>query len=228
MDMNKLYAGEYVNRTYADEEGIRSTFDRIISLPSSESDNEGRVARVVRFARSHFSNGKWENVRPTVLDVGSGLCVFLYKLREHGFSCTALDTDERAVDHAREVAGVNGVCTDFMKADGLGRFDVITFNKVLEHVKDPIKMLAKAGKHLRREGFVYVEVPDGEAAVTDGQDREEFFIEHHHIFSVTSLSLLISRAGFLLKCIERLHEPSSKYTLCAFVTPNVGPAAISR
>lgn len=46
---------------------------------------------------------------------------------------TALDPDERAARHAREVAGVNGIAGSLPNAS-LGRFDAITFNKVLEHV----------------------------------------------------------------------------------------------
>jgi hypothetical protein len=62
-------------------------------------------------------------------------------------------------------------------------------------------------------------VPDGEAAVHEGPGREEFFIEHHHIFSAVSLALLAARAGFNVQVIERLREPSRKYTLRAFLVP---------
>ncbi len=79
--------------------------------------------------------------------------------------------------------------------------------------------LAKSAKHLNPGGFVYVEVPDGEAAVHEGPGREEFFIEHHHVFSAASLALLATRAGFNVQVIERLHEPSTKYTLRGFLIP---------
>jgi hypothetical protein len=64
---------------------------------------------------------------------------------------------------------------------------------------------------------VYVELPDGEAAAADGAEREEFFIEHSHVFSMSSLCLLARQAGFSADCIERVHEPSTKYTLRAFL-----------
>jgi SAM-dependent methyltransferase len=99
----------------------------------------------------------------------------------------------------------------------LGMFDAVTFNKVLEHVEDPVSLLAHAGAFLRKGGFCYVEVPDV-AAASAGADREEFFIEHHHVFSPASLALLGERAGFEVVQVERLIEPSGKFTVYAFMT----------
>jgi 2-polyprenyl-3-methyl-5-hydroxy-6-metoxy-1,4-benzoquinol methylase len=213
-----LYQGDYVNSNYG-ADGIRQAFDRIVSLDPGKSDNIGRVDRILEFADHHFANGTFANRAPSVLDVGSGLCVFLHRMKEAGWNCTALDPDARAVAHARDEVGVNAVCGDFMKEQGLGRFDVVTFNKVLEHVEDPVAMLAKSMEHLGDGGFVYVELPDGEAALAEGPGREEFFIDHLHVFSCASLTLLVERAGFSVLTVDRLREPSTKYTLRAFLIP---------
>jgi len=115
--------------------------------------------------------------------------------------------------------GVEGICGEFLTIEKAGPFDAITFNKVLEHVEDPVKMLAKTHSLLSDIGFVYIELPDGEAAAKEGKEREEFFIEHHHVFSPASVVHLAQKAGFQLIELERLQEPSSKYTLRAFVRP---------
>lgn len=221
MDLANLYGGAYVESTYGDR--MRQTFDRILALPAEKSDNAGRVTRILGFAATFFPPGK----RPTLLDVGSGLGVFPYCMKEAGWSCTALDPDPRAAAHARDVVGANAVVGDFMSigSDQLGTFDVITFNKVLEHVEDPVAMLSKASCHLNPKGFVYVEVPDGEAAAVEGPEREEFFIEHHHVFSPSSLAMMISRAGFRVEALERLREPSTKCTIRSFFTLNSGKSA---
>lgn len=208
----ELYRGEYMDSTYG--ERIAAEFARIMALPQERSDNAGRVARVVAFAGDRLPAGA------SVLDVGSGLCVFLARLKEHGFRCTALDPDERAAEHARSTVGVDAVCADFMEAEPPGRFDLVTFNKVLEHVEDPVAMLARARAALAPGGAVYVEVPDGEAAADDpdGPEREEFTIEHLHVFSPASFALLAARAGFSPLRVERLREPSGKYTLAGFLS----------
>jgi 2-polyprenyl-3-methyl-5-hydroxy-6-metoxy-1,4-benzoquinol methylase len=215
MDDRAFYTGDYVNSNYSDESGIRRAFERINNLDPSKSDNVGRVRRVLEFVNQHFAARS--DRAPSILDVGSGLCVFLHSMKAAGWDCTALDPDPRAVKHARETVGVKVVFSDFMAVSDLGRFDVVTFNKVLEHVDDPVSMLTKASAHLNPCGFVYVEVPDGEIAVKDGPGREEFFIDHRHVFSATSAMLMASRAGFAVRALERLREPSAKYTLRAFL-----------
>lgn len=220
MDLQSLYQQDYVNSTYG-EDRFRQVFDRITSLPPEKSDNVGRVQRILEFADQQLTRPAQENRVPTILDVGSGLCVFLHRLKTAGWLGTALDPDPRMVKHAQKTVGVQGICGDFMQLSDLGQFDVITFNKVLEHVADPVAMLHKSAQHLNPGGFVYVELPDGEGAATEGPGREEFFIEHLHVFSAASIVLLIERAGFELVELERLREPSSKYTLRAFAIPEI-------
>jgi SAM-dependent methyltransferase len=183
-----------------------------MSLPPERSDNLQRVARI----RERLGDGGGTQ---TVLDVGSGLAVFPARMREAGWVCTALDPDPRAVEHARTAAGVEAVCADFMEAKDLGAFDLVTLNKVLEHVPEPAAMLARTREFLTQHGHVYLELPDGEAAATDpdGANREEFFIEHLHVFSMSSVSLLADRAGLVTQQLERVREPSGKYTLFAFL-----------
>jgi 2-polyprenyl-3-methyl-5-hydroxy-6-metoxy-1,4-benzoquinol methylase len=216
MDEGALYGEEYVNSTYGDVAGMRAQFDRIMALPPDRSDNAGRVARVLAYADAHFAGRRGQR---SVLDVGSGLCVFLHGMKAAGWSCLALDPDARAVAHARAGVGVGAVHGDFMQVEPQAAADVVTFNKVLEHVKEPVAMLARSRACLACGGFVYVEVPDGEAAAADGFHREEFFVEHYHVFSSASLALLAARAGFHAQTIERLREPSGKFTLRAFCTP---------
>jgi 2-polyprenyl-3-methyl-5-hydroxy-6-metoxy-1,4-benzoquinol methylase len=205
MDVSALYAEDYVDATYGDR--LRAAFERIVALPPERSDNAGRVERVAAAAGD----------RRTILDVGSGLCVFLHAMKARGFVGTALDPDPRAAAHAREVVGVEAVHGNYLAVEGLGRFDLVTFNKVLEHVEDPVAMLARAHEHLNPGGLVYVEVPDGEAAAAGGPGREEFFVEHLHVFSAASVAMTAARAGFALRSLERIREPSTKYTLVAFL-----------
>lgn len=217
MKMAEMYAGDYVSSTYQDEAGMKATFDRIVALPPEKSDNTGRVARIDAFASNSFTGipKPW-----SVLDIGSGLCIFLHRMKASGWACTALDPDERAARHAANSVGVKAICADFMKAQEIGRYQLVTFNKVLEHVEDPVRMLSKSRDVLARNGLVYVELPDAEAAAKEGFGREEFFIDHHHVFSLASLALFASRAGFRVLSLERLREPSAKFTLRAFLQIN--------
>jgi len=215
MDLSALYGGAYVDATYGD--GMRHSYERIMALPAERSDNFGRVVAVCDFAQRRFGDAC---PTPRLLDIGSGLGVFPARMKEAGWHCTALDPDPRAAVHAREVIGIEALTGDFLAlANGnLGTFDVVSFNKVLEHVDDPVATLAASHRFVAVDGFVYLELPDN-AAAADGPEREEFFIEHHHVFSAASLALLAMRAGFRLLALEALREPSGKYTLRGFLEP---------
>lgn len=205
------YDGEYVDATYGGLEGMARAFERMIALPPERSDNAGRAKRVSDFARAYLL----DTVRPRLLDVGAGLGVFPYAIKTMGWECAAIDPDARAVQHMKERVGVRAIQGDFMKVEIDERFDILTFNKVLEHVPDPIAMLRRAGRFLADGGFVYLELPDGEMAACEGAGREEFFIEHLHVFSFASIAMLAKAAGFTPRLVERLHEPSTKFTLRA-------------
>lgn len=213
MDMSALYSGQYVDAKYGDR--MRATYDRIMALPPERSDNVARVRRVDQFARVHLPT---RSSAYRVLDVGSGLAVFPARMHEAGWDCTAVDPDPAASEHARTVAGVEAIMGDFRELDlaRIGRFDLVTFNKVLEHVEDPVDMLSAAKRLVEPHGLAYVEVPDV-AAAQDGPDREEFMIEHHHVFSATSLALLAERAGWAVLRLDRIVEASGKYTLYSFM-----------
>ncbi len=218
LGVDGLYTDTYVHSTYG-EDGLQHAFERIISLDPLKSDNTGRVKRLLEFGTAHFARSRDPRAPRTILDVGSGLCVFLHRMKMAGWDCTAIDPDPHAVAHARDRVGVAAHCGDFMTVHGLGWFDVVALNKVLEHVIDPITMLSRVLTCVKPDGFVYVELPDGEVARRFGPGREEFFIEHWHMFSPVSLAVLASRAGFDVRALERLQEPSGKYTLRAFLAP---------
>lgn len=210
-DLQTAYRGDYVDSTYG-ASGLNAAFERIVDLDPARSDNAGRVRRICDYAATWFATRD----RRTVLDVGSGLCVFLHGMRANGWDCTALDPDPRSAAHARERIGVRAFCEDFMSAHDLGAFALVTLNKVIEHVVDPIAMLRRAADCVSPGGLVYVEVPDGEAAVAEGRGREEFFVDHLHVFSAASLALTVAAAGLSLQSLGRLREPSGKFTLWSF------------
>jgi SAM-dependent methyltransferase len=221
VDLEPLYAAAYVDATYG-ESGMLRQFERIIALPPERSDNLGRVRRV----RDAAAAARVSHGDRSILDIGSGLCVFLQVMRQHGWRCTAVDPDPRAVEHARVVVGVEAVCADLRRPHALGWHDVVTLNKVLEHVADPVALLRHAAACLRPRGIMYLEVPDGEAALAAGPHREELFIEHVHAFSITSVSLLCRTAGLRALTLQRLVEPSGKLTLWCTAQRDPGSAAV--
>ena len=218
MDLSTLYQIDYVDKTYGGTDEVQQAYERIIGLDPDESDNVGRVDRVVRFAGQHF--GDASNLK--VLDIGSGLGVFLSRVRQvTDWTCTALDPNPRLAEHAAKTLGIEAVCEDYRKLGWEREFEIICLNKVLEHIEEPLGLLKRCQRDLAPDGFLYLELPDGETAMEDvhGYCREEFVVEHHHVFSMASMEMLTKRAGFRSIKLERLREPSTKYTIYSFLKP---------
>ncbi len=212
MTLDDLYTSAYWDRTYGGNR-MAATYDRIMALPEAQSDNRARVKRICTYCdeigRPH---------RHSVLDVGSGLAVFPAVMRMAGWQATALDPDQRGAAHAEAKAGVDAIAGDFMTVQLDSTYGLVSFNKVLEHVRDPVGLLARAKPALDADGLVYVELPDGEAALKDSPGREEFFVEHYDAYSMASIVMLAKKAGFRCDLAERVREPSGKYTLRAFLS----------
>jgi len=213
-DLDNLYLESYNLITYSNS--IENNYDRIMQLPFSNSDNKHRVKRISEFY--HENNISLNNI--DVLDIGSGLCVFLGELVKHGPKISCVDPSNISVMHALENVGVNQAFQgNFFDINFKNKYDLVTFNKVLEHVKNPLDMLLKAKSLLNENGIIYIELPDGEVSYQNGGfvNREEFYLEHYTIFTEKSLKYLVKKAGFKLDRMKSIHEPSDKYTLYAFL-----------
>ncbi len=211
-----FYKGHYNQAVY--DRKLLEKYSQIMNLPEEQSDNRQRVKRIHAFLKGQG----WNPPTVKVLDVGSGLCVFLGVLKELGYRCYCLDPDLDAVQHALnhvQVEGAYQVGIESFRTPE--RFDLITFNKVLEHVQDPVSILSKTRELLTGRGVVYLELPDGENALKNGGaiEREEFYIEHFTIFDLPSLRFLAAKSGFRELLVGSLHEPSDKYTLYGFLKP---------
>lgn len=218
IDLAALYERDYVDATYGGPAGMRARLEKVLALPPERSDNAGRVARLIAFAHARFGAGA---ARRRLIDVGAGIGVFPAAMKAAGWAVIAVEPDPRTAAHLREAVGVpaHAVPIEELASMLVEPVDVITFNKVLEHVEDPVAMLAAARPLLAADGFVYVEVPDAGGAAPHGPGREEFFIEHHHVFSAASTIMMAERAGLATLALERLREPSGKFTLRAFFEP---------
>ena len=205
-----FYKKTYQRTTY--KEKARSRFTDLMSLPREQSDNRQRVNFI-----DNFWNDTQKNKEKSCLDVGSGLGVFPAVLKELNWDCVAIEPDPEACEIIREQIGIEVLSRDLIECQKIGEFNLICFNKVLEHTQNPKEMLLQSTSHLKSGGLLYIELPDGETALKEsGPDREEFFVEHFDAYSRKSLELLMNSVRFKILTIDQVYEPSGKFTLRAF------------
>ena len=210
--LEDFYSKDYNSHTYGKR--LFSTFKKIVNLPKRKSDNQLRISRVKNYLNS-IRKKKMKKIK--FIDIGSGTGVFPYVLKKEGYDCVALDPDLNVTSHLKRNLKLKTITGDFMKKKIKQKFDAITLNKVIEHVEDPINFLRKAKKILKPHGFIYLEVPDGQRAAKHGKYREEFFIEHLHVFSKKSVNFLAKKLQLKTKQIKRIREPSNKFSIFAFL-----------
>jgi 2-polyprenyl-3-methyl-5-hydroxy-6-metoxy-1,4-benzoquinol methylase len=191
---------------------LSKKFNQIINL-GEKSDNFHRIKRFLHF----FKDLKFKPV--SLLDVGSGLSVFLYGLKkEVNWKLHGIEPEINFTKFGRETLKLNIINSNLNEKNFKKKFNIISLNKVVEHVKNPIKFLQLCKKKLLSNGYLYIEVPDGLTASQqrNGRTREEFMVDHFHIFSMESLKNLLNVSGFDLLEINKIIEESGKYTLYAF------------
>jgi SAM-dependent methyltransferase len=207
-----FYEGAYNQASYGT--GFLARYEAILALPAERSDNKQRAARL----HSFLEGRGWTPQRTRVLDIGAGLCVFPAEMLRHGYRTYAIDPDPQVVRHALEVVKVEQAWAGSVEKLPAGEsFDLVTLNKVLEHVQRPLDGLRSVRSVVSRQGgVVYVELPDGEAAAAESFiDRSEFYVEHLTAYGPQSIRWLVEQAGLRVIEISRLREPSGKYTIFA-------------
>lgn len=209
-DDASLYDAQY------DATAIKTRFHKIMALNEDESDNTLRVQRVKSFHRRCLSETKGHKVSYRILDIGAGLGVFLAKFLDVDYEGLALEVNPVAANHIREELKIP-VCLDIVqKAKIEKKLDLITMNKVIEHIQRPKPVLNAVANLLAENGIIYLELPDVRGYEVYGDTSDAFASGHYMVYNPTSVFYLLRRTDFELLSMDRLLEPSGKFTICAF------------
>jgi SAM-dependent methyltransferase len=143
-----------------------------------------------------------QRLRPlpgNLLDVGSAIGDFVLAAQQIGWHASGIEVSERQVEVANSRGANVVLCPDFLTFISDTKFDVITFNHVLEHVPSPAAYLLKAKSLLKPKGLIIISVPN-----YNSFSRRLFgkYWTHldlpRHLFHFTpdTLSLYLKNSGF--------------------------------
>lgn len=229
-DLSAVYESDYYDPA-VEGESVRERFARVLALPNAGSDNWSRVQRIKRFIAGYRQGWRGAAVPPSVLDIGAGTGIFLYRFLEAmpGWSATAVEPVPQGFEHLRtlrEVPGtdpryaavqaVQGFYTAGMPELAGERFGLVTLNKVVEHLADPVALVRDAGEALATGGVLYVEVPD--KATADHRPATDNILGalHFALYDAATLARVFGRAGLATLQVQRYTEPSGKITVSGF------------
>lgn len=172
-------------------------------LVSSQSGWAERIARSL-YRKSPFF--VWARIAgcgldAEILDVGCGSGGLLRRMQRYGFSdLTGVDPYAAAEVHTPGLQILRG---DLSAAQG--RYDLIMFHHVLEHLADPSGALAKARGLLTEAGRILVRIPVAGSRACREYGEHWFNLDaprHLMIPSVPGLTALARRAGLTIAHTE--------------------------
>jgi 2-polyprenyl-3-methyl-5-hydroxy-6-metoxy-1,4-benzoquinol methylase len=135
-----------------------------------------------------------------LLEIGCGSGAFLARMRRLGWDVCGLDPDPAAVSWGRHAYGLDVGCGTLDQADfPVDSFDVITMNHVIEHVHDPMALLAECQRILRPGGKLILTTPNANSWGHKIFARYWRGLEpprHFMIFSLRNLEECTRRSNF--------------------------------
>jgi 2-polyprenyl-3-methyl-5-hydroxy-6-metoxy-1,4-benzoquinol methylase len=142
----------------------------------------------------------------TVLEIGSGIGLLVREAANRGLDVTGVEPSHSLVAAAQRLNGVKLVQGIFPHPSLQDRkFDVIYVVDVIEHVPDPVGLLASCANALAHGGVLIVVTPDiGSAAARIlGHKWWHLRLAHVGYFNSRSMARAASAAGLKIKADER-------------------------
>jgi SAM-dependent methyltransferase len=139
-----------------------------------------------------------------LLDVGCGLGFFIDGVRSHcKWRVFGVELAAAAVEFARAELGLEVTQAEFSELEYPDAFfDYIQLHNVLEHVRDPMKLLKECRRILKPNGALHLRVPNG---MIDSRDLLKFFRDrgvppfsksgHLFFFPKSALVWMFAEAG---------------------------------
>lgn len=135
-----------------------------------------------------------------VLDFGAGKGTTLQKVlgQRPDLVPHVFDVSEDYVDHWQDWISTDNQAIYAMPERWTGRFDLITAHFVIEHVPDPVAVLADMRRRLAPGGRIFLSVPDAEA-----NSGDILVVDHLNHFSQDSLERALNLAGLSARSMDR-------------------------
>ena len=170
-------------------------FCKITTLPKDKSENFQKY----RFIKDSLDG--WEPGH--ALDIGCGGGVLIHELKKHWKNTKyyGIEPSPNFAELAGRKTGANITNGYFNKKASFGtKFDLILCCQVLEHIDDIEAFIEAMKMNLKKEGYIYLEVPDQSDFRVLNKDHSRF-TEPSHLwyFSEDCLGEIVKRAKLEIK-----------------------------
>jgi SAM-dependent methyltransferase len=186
--LDPMPTDEEIDAYYKDQFWLRSQ--------GSDEPTEKSILKAARYAESRLSLLS-PLLKPgmRILDVGAGGGEFLATARRHGFEVDGIEPSAGYARYCQRTYGIAIHAAPLADVDlGEKKFDLITCNHSVEHMRDPLGALRRLHGLLNPDGHLYVSVPDlGDPNVWP---TRYFHGGHMCGFTYETLVMIAAKAGF--------------------------------
>lgn len=167
-----------------------------------------------------------------LLEVGCGDGRRLALLRRLGWTVEGQEVDPRACERTRKVRGLTvhlGPLPELaLPADS---YDAVVMNHVVEHVRDPVGLLAECRRLLRAGGTFVATTPNARSAGHRRFASDWMGLDpprHLQVFSMPALAEVARRAGFARLRVRTSAARAQSIAECSLVIRRAGRYAMGR
>ena len=187
--------------------GVPARYSRLYTVGDRyHSGRYGHVAYRERYAHDEaVADLRWPKLMAhlRLLDVGCANGAFVAYAARQGMAAEGLEPNPAMAAWAHEQCGRT---IHLSWSSVRGRFDVITYHDVIEHLRDPARELRRARRQLRRGGLLVLDTPDA-----DDPGFKRLGLGWHHMkpqehlwfFTELHLRALTERSGFDVDQVDR-------------------------
>ena len=133
-----------------------------------------------------------------LLEIGVGAGEMAAVAKEFLFDVTGLDIRPAYAEAASKMLDIPIHAVDFLDFESDSPFDVILMGDVLEHSKEPVRMLTKAVSLLSDKGVLWISTPNFESAFSRVKADQSVLwraCEHLNYFCYRSLKAMLESMG---------------------------------
>ena len=136
------------------------------------------------------------------MDIGASAGLFLHTVQiyQPAWSISGIEASRQAVNACKSrfnIDLIHGMLEDISLESHLERYDVITMFDIIEHVRQPLKMMQKASALLKKNGILVVTTPNIESWTSKILQSRwwSYRLMHNVLFSCQSMRHLMSRSS---------------------------------
>lgn len=160
------------------------------SAPHQEKLIRSRSKQIINQLKKFNSSGL------DLIDIGCGYGFFLDEARQKHLNVLGIEPSTQSFKYVKSSLRLNAKNINLEKFLQRNRrkFDFLIYSHVIEHIKDPIKVISQLSNLLKPRGVLYIETPNINSHLFRTEKENYTFLlppEHLWLFSLKSFNYMI-------------------------------------